>query len=1040
MKGFVESEKIRERANGLKKQSQEFVDTMNNNLYKNSISRWNEHPVSASSIETSIMLYKIERIYYDDRQSINGKLVNIYNALSCQESNILIVIAGDRKGVEFYIGVGNVKKDDPLPAMILEKNLKGCFPGIKTSKVDNIGNTGFKSQNKDSITVVSGIPKARESEEEFVQGIEKLIEAMNGEDYMALLIAEPISKDRLLNEKRYYENLFSGLSESTEWVLNYSEENGSSHMESTSSEKGKTTGTNASDTKGTGNSTENSKTDVSSSGTSQGDEKLINIWNKINNTSTGTNLTQGESISSSENHTEGTSETLSESSGSSTSETLSKGSNGSIQVTQQNKMILNLMDRINLQIDRINSAESMGAWDCAAYFISEGITSEVAATIYKSLIVGETAYPDEYLIHTWKKRVIGDNNFKIIEADLLKGIHPTFVLDNATINPATLINGAEMPLLGGIPQKSVNGVAVIEGAEFGRNISKTDCSERIEVGSLYHMGETYKDNRVSLDINTLASHCFITGSTGSGKSNTTYKLLSELNKNDVKFMVIEPAKGEYKLEFGNLEGINIFTTNPRFYSMLAINPFEFNDEIHVLEHIERLLEIFSACWPLYAAMPAVLKETFERAYVEHGWDLQKSFYFNLGNGKYPTFNDVLKYLPVVIQESRFSGETRDNYIGALYTRLKSLTTGIIGKIFNGGGVISDSNLFDENTIIDLSRVGSSETKALLMGILVLKLSEYRMASRKRNAPLKHVTVIEEAHNLLKRTSPNSHGQESADVQGKAVEMISGFIAETRTYGEGFIIVDQSPTAVDVSAIKNTNTKIAMRLPEAYDAEAVGHAMGLSEAQIIELSKLEQGVAAIYQSGWNEPVLVKVDKSDDKYNRESFIENDPEERKRINGELIREIIRQFTEKNNNPVIIEKVLEKGTKSQSIRDVLYWKYKEYGNESALGNKNAALLKCIVSILECSDMLKVYERLLPDKTIKNKDQVDVNVMNQAIEWKNSILKILPNYAYFNSEEDKKNLLSIIMKYGIEFSPRSSQYKTLQYCLKEEQNWRKRN
>lgn len=77
-------------------------------------------------------------------------------------------------------------------------------------------------------------------------------------------------------------------------------------------------------------------------------------------------------------------------------------------------------------------------------------------------------------------------------------------------------------------------------------------------------------------------------------------------------MVIEPAKGEYKLAFGGMPDINIFTTNPRYYDMLSINPFEFNGEIHVLEHLDRLIEIFSACWPLYAAMPAFLKASLRK--------------------------------------------------------------------------------------------------------------------------------------------------------------------------------------------------------------------------------------------------------------------------------------------------------------------------------------------------------------------------------------------------------------------------------------------
>lgn len=169
-------------------------------------------------------------------------------------------------------------------------------------------------------------------------------------------------------------------------------------------------------------------------------------------------------------------------------------------------------------------------------------------------------------------------------------------------------------------------------------------------------------------------------------------------------------------------------------------------------------------------------------------------------------------------------------------------------------------LFDENVVVDLSRVGSSETKSLIMGMLVLKLQEYRMTQGDMNAPLKHITVLEEAHNILKRTS-TEQVSESANLLGKSVEMISNAIAEMRTYGEGFIIADQSPALLDMAAIRNTNTKIIMRLPDISDRELVGKAANLDENQIAELAKLPCGVAAVYQNEWIQPVLCKVARFD-----------------------------------------------------------------------------------------------------------------------------------------------------------------------------------
>mgnify|MGYP004508111373 FL=1 len=93
-------------------------------------------------------------------------------------------------------------------------------------------------------------------------------------------------------------------------------------------------------------------------------------------------------------------------------------------------------------------------------------------------------------------------------------------------------------------------------------------------------------------------------------------------------------------------------------------------------------------------------------------------------------------------------------------------------------------------------------------------------------------------------------------------MLSNAIAEMRTYGEGFIIADQAPGLLDKSVIRNTNTKIIMRLPDEEDRNLVGKAANLSEDQIKELSKLPTGVAAVYQNNWAEPVLCKIEKYDE----------------------------------------------------------------------------------------------------------------------------------------------------------------------------------
>ena len=466
-----------------------------------------------------------------------------------------------------------------------------------------------------------------------------------------------------------------------------------------------------------------------------------------------------------------------------------------------------------------------------------------------------------------------------------------FEVESQTVNPCSLISGNEMPYIMGLPHHSVPGVTVLNMAEFGRNVrfsSGAPRGKKVELGQVYHMGEK-ETARVKLDLESFRSHCFITGSTGSGKSNTTYRILDEMIEHKIPFLVVEPAKGEYKRYYGKLPGIHVYCTNPRYYSMLHINPFRFNQGIHVLEHLDRLIEIFNACWPLYAAMPAILKESFERAYIKCGWDLENSIYIPNGHSKFPTFNDVLEALPEIINSSSYSSDSKGDYTGALVTRVKSLTNGISGQVLCSVNDIDEEYLFDQNTIVDLSRVSSLETKSLLMGVLILKLNEYRMCTSEENQPLRHVTVMEEAHNILKR-SPTG-GSEGSNVQAKSVEMISSAIAEMRTYGEGFIIVDQSPTAVDVSAVKNTNTKIIMRLPDYEDCKIAGLSMGLNDSQIREISRFPMGVAVVYQNNWVEAVLTQIDKSEEQYHQTDLITDDYALAV-IKGQLAVELIFQY----------------------------------------------------------------------------------------------------------------------------------------------------
>lgn len=540
-----------------------------------------------------------------------------------------------------------------------------------------------------------------------------------------------------------------------------------------------------------------------------------------------------------------------------------------------NYNIKHALELLESQMKRLELSTALGMWDFAAYVLSEDEnTANNVAHSYIALTQGEESYMSQSAINLWRGDMgeTSDDAREICNylrelRHPLFGLSPNIVHKDPTFNvyppivtATTGLSGKELAYSLNFPRKSVAGLPVIECAEFGRNIVSYDSAPTVktelDIGKIFHMNHIEKTD-VRLAKSSLASHTFITGSTGSGKSNTVYQLLNEALNQNVKFMVVEPAKGEYKHVFGTQDDVYVYGTNPAVSPLLRINPFSFPQGIHILEHLDRLVEIFNVCWPMYAAMPAVLKSAVEKSYADCGWNLTLS-QNRYKEMLYPSFADVARNIREIIDSSEYDAENKGAYKGSLLTRLQSLTNGINGMIFTCDD-ISDRDLFDRNVIIDLSRVGSSETKSLIMGMLVLKLQEYRMAGAAgMNSELNHITVLEEAHNLLKRTSTEI-SSESANLMGKSVEMLANAIAEMRTYGEGFIIADQAPGLLDLSVIRNTNTKIIMRLPDRSDRELVGGAANLNDDQIVELAKLPCGVAAIYQNEWIQPVLCKVNK-------------------------------------------------------------------------------------------------------------------------------------------------------------------------------------
>lgn len=814
------------------------------------IARIENVPALEDELINNIRLFRISEMVYQKGESVTDKFTTVFNTLSTYNASVFIIIDSDGIETNFYLGVrSNEEESAAKRSMVtlgdtLKNTLVGNFPGVKIENEDRkriarLSEKIRQQSNVASVSVVGNGKNEEKSNEQFVQGLEKLALAMNGRQYTGIIIACNQSPQVVQMIRRDYQELYTKLSPLAR--LQYTD----STSESTSRAKSFTEMSGKQKAAMIGSAVVSLTGAIG--GALIGKEKPNPVGAMIGGQITGQLNGFINSLAPNEQITESTS-----------SSTMS---------TTENKTVVDLMALIDENLKRIDEFDSYGMWDVAGYFISDDMSAaEIAASNYRSLMNGERSGREVSAINSWRKNnteMLG--SFEDLTMYLSRFTHPQFNYGGGVyVNAAASVSGKALGLHMGLPRATVPGLPVIEHAEFGKEVNtyslfskkmSINPEDRMTLGRVFDLGQITK-KAVELDNRSLNMHTFITGSTGSGKSNAVYQMLTELHQDDIPFLVIEPAKGEYKDVFGNWSDVNVYSTNPKISELINLNPFKFPDSIHVLEHVDGLVEIFGVCWPMYDAMPAFFKDAILRSYETVGWDLGSST-FEGDEIEYPDFEILSEQLTMLIDNSDYASDIKSNYRGALLTRVKSLTVGLNKFIFTSDQTPYEK-LFDENCIIDISRVKSTETKALLMGLIVYILNEYRVDRKtENNNGLKHVTVLEEAHNLLKNTSQGG----GSELIGKSVEMLTNTIAEIRTYGEGFIIVDQSPSSVDIAAIKNTNTKIVLRTPEANDREAVGRSIGLTEDQVNEIAKLPGGVAVVYQNDWINPVLTMINKAE-----------------------------------------------------------------------------------------------------------------------------------------------------------------------------------
>ena len=419
----------------------------------------------------------------------------------------------------------------------------------------------------------------------------------------------------------------------------------------------------------------------------------------------------------------------------------------------------------------------------------------------------------------------------------------------------------ELGILAGLPRKEVAGLTLNEEVEFGLNV-KINCKEanKIHLGTLIQGGRELENTTICLDKKNLDKHTFVAGVTGSGKTTTCQNILLDAN---LPFLVVEPAKTEYRILTKHCSEILYFTLGKQNIAPFYLNPFEIFPGEAITSRVDMLKATMEASFDMEAAIPQILESAMYLAYQKKGWNI----YNNTWNGKdehdedgpfasdvyaFPMLSDYLKAIDEVVKKQGFDERLKNDYLGSIRARLEGLMVGAKGLMLNTPRSIDFKELVTRKVVIELEEIRSSAEKSLIMGLLLTNLVEAVKAQHRENINFQHITLVEEAHRLFSKYMPGDSLNKK-----HGVEVFTDMLAEVRKYGECLIIADQIPEKMTPEILKNTNTKIVHKLFDKDDKEVIGNTMMLSDEQKRFLANLVPGRAIVFSQGFKKAIQVQV---------------------------------------------------------------------------------------------------------------------------------------------------------------------------------------
>ena len=839
---------------------------------------------SAPLDNSGFYFLKVSDICYDDQAPKKEALENVLSSLTMKGIYFVFLILGRKEKVDFYYGIAkDVNEADMLTYdifsigdNILKPAIQGNFRG---SKVTTLTPDEKKSVRQQLLSmkergIIEGVPGANKDDEKY-QGIDRLMNVMYGDDYCFMIVAKPLNMDAIFEIQKNLYQFYNMKFPLSKMSVQTGQSTNSGKSESVTGGTSSTDGSSGSTTITDGTSESDTHTD----GTNEGHSNSETSNAQSNNTRS-TSHSGGESHSDAhqegKNHSEskilGTSHSDSKSESITNAE--SHGSSDSSTTTieygdREIQDFIKFMD--DIAFPRLDYGKGKGIFlTSMCVFAPQKIALQKIKNTVTALYSGETG--NKIPLQSFSLTENAKNAFRSFQLPCGKYQYDTeesylthfamhhFVDKNSLTFLGNWLTTNELGMIAGLPQKEVAGLSLNSEVEFGLNFTKPSDTNKIELGYLIQNGNVLNESPVYLDKADLDKHIFVSGVTGSGKTTTCQKILHDA---DIPFLVIEPAKTEYRIMMYQHPDVMIFTLGDNQTNPIKMNPLIFYPHESITSRVDMLCACIESAFDMEAAIPQIIEQALYRAYEDKGWDIYSNQNYQFenpfdGTGKaFPTISELIKQCESVVNEQGFDERLKNDYIGSIKARLLGLTSGGKGFLLNTHSSVDFIDLLDHKVVFELENIRSSAEKSLIMGFILINLSEAIREKYRQSGIFRHITLVEEAHRLLSKYTPGDNMSKK-----QSVEMFADMLAEIRKYGESLIIADQIPNKLTPDVLKNTNTKIIHRIFAADDKEAVGNTVMLKDEQKDFLSNLATGRAVYFTTGTDKAIQIQIHQSTD----------------------------------------------------------------------------------------------------------------------------------------------------------------------------------